>query len=203
MASPRHDEPLASAADMDAPSMVELGKLLNGLRLEKGVTISSLAAEAGVSSGLVSQIERGVGNPSYTTLIKLAQALGVPVGSFFAGMDDTDQSVRVVRRSERRRLLLSERDLVYELLTPTMSGRLGMVQAQVPAGWSNEDAPYRHEGDECITMLRGQLIITVNGTEHLLAEGDSLTYDASAWHWYRNETAKEALLLGAMSPPTF
>lgn len=37
-------------------------------------------------------------------------------------------------------------------------------------------------------MLRGQLFVTVDGTQHCLEEGDSLTYDASVLHWYRNDT---------------
>lgn len=182
--------------------MVQLGLLIHRLRVESNVSIGALATSAGLSSGLVSQIERGLGNPSYTTLIKLAHALDVPVGKFFSG-EEPDERVALVRREDRRRLLLSEHDLVYELLTPSMNGKLGMLQVQIAPGWTNETVPYVHEGEECVTLTEGELLVVIAGTRYMLRPGDSLTYDSSAPHWYRNETALPATLIGAMTPPSF
>lgn len=202
------DHPIGEIDDSDElkarrdPTMVELGGIIQALRLEAAVSIGALAATAGVSSGLVSQIERGLGNPSYTTLIKLSQALQVPVGRFFGG-EEPDERVSLVRADQRRRLLLSERDLVYELLTPSMNGKLGVVRAQIAPGWSNESVPYVHEGEECITITEGQLVVDIGGMTYLLDVGDSLTYDSSVPHFYRNETTRPAVLIGAMTPPSF
>ena len=198
---PEAPETTSSGAARD-PSMVELGTLIHRLRQDSDVSIGTLAATAGLSSGLVSQIERGLGNPSYTTLIKLAHALDVPVGKFFSG-EEPDDRVALVRRDDRRRLLLSEHDLVYELLTPSMNGKLGMLQVQIAPGWTNESVPYVHEGEECVTVTDGELLVVVAGTRYTLTTGDSLTYDSSVPHWYRNDTADPATLIGAMTPPSF
>jgi transcriptional regulator with XRE-family HTH domain len=184
------------------PSMVELGSLIQRLRLEASVSIGSLALSAGLSSGLVSQVERGLGNPSYTTLIKLAHALHVPVGKFFSG-EEPDERAALVRREDRRRLLLSERNLVYELLTPSMNGKIGMLQVQIAPGWSNQSVPYVHEGEECVTITEGELLIVIGGTSYYMGTGDSLTYDSSIAHWYHNESHYPAVLIGAMTPPSF
>jgi transcriptional regulator with XRE-family HTH domain len=163
------------------PTMVELGGIIQRLRFDASISIGALAAAAGVSSGLVSQIERGLGNPSYTTLIKLAQALQVPVGRFFGG-EEPDERASLVRADQRRRLLL---------------------RAQIAPGWSNESVPYVHEGEECITIMEGELIVDIGGTEYHLCVGDSLTYDSSLPHFYRNATSSPAVLIGAMTPPSF
>lgn len=176
------------------------GALILHLRREAGYSIATLAAMADVSPGLLSQIERGQGNPSLTTLIKLSQALNVPVGRFFGSGDEAGA---VVRRDRRRRLEVAEDNLVYELLTPHMHGQLGMVRAQIAAGWDNEDAPFVHQGEECVIIIEGQLEVWVNGATYRLLEGDSLTYDSSLPHWYRNNTSRDAVLIGAMTPPSF
>jgi len=54
--------------------------------------VSELARDAGVSTSLISQIERGNSRPSVATLFALAQALDVPVDSFFA--DPADDAAR-------------------------------------------------------------------------------------------------------------
>jgi transcriptional regulator with XRE-family HTH domain len=186
--------------DQAERAMTAVGALVLHLRKDAGDSIGSLAAAAGLSPGLLSQIERGRGNPSLTTLIKLSQALKVPVGRFF---DTQDQGGALVRRDDRRRLEIAEDNLVYELLTPHMHGQLGMLRAQIGAGWDNEDAPFKHPGEECVTVLQGRLYVCINGMGYDLEDGDSLTYDSSLPHWYRNSTAEDAVLIGAMTPPSF
>ena len=181
----------------------ELGEIVRSLRATSGLSLKALAAVSGVSAGLLSQIERGNGNPSYNTLIKLAQALGVGVGEFFGGSDPQPKHVELVRVGARRRLLLSEHDLVYELLTPGLSGQLGMIRAQIGAGWNNESAPFQHEGEECVIVVEGELVVVVGGERYELVLGDAITYDASIPHWYANETDRSAALIGAMTPPSF
>lgn len=186
-----------------AESASQLGTIVRSLRSASGLTLNALAAESGVSAGLLSQIERGNGNPSYSTLIKLAQALGVGVGEFFAGQDPQPKRVELVRVDARRRLLLSEHDLIYELLTPSMHGQLGMISAQVAAGWNNESAPFQHEGEECVVVTEGKIVIVIGDERHELGVGDALTYDASLPHWYFNATELPAAFIGAMTPPSF
>ncbi|MCZ2404470.1 helix-turn-helix transcriptional regulator [Paenarthrobacter sp. Z7-10] len=181
-------------------AMTAAGALVLQLRREAGYSIGALAAEANLSPGLLSQIERGQGNPSLTTLIKLSQALKVPVGRFF---HTTDQGGALVKRDARRRLEVAEDNLVYELLTPNMQGQLGVLRAQIAAGWDNRDAPFQHAGEECVTVLQGRLYVCVNRVGYELDEGDSLTYDSSLPHWYRNSTTTDAVLIGAMTPPSF
>jgi transcriptional regulator with XRE-family HTH domain len=181
-------------------TVVAAGALILQLRREAGHSIATLASLAEVSPGLLSQIERGQGNPSLTTLIKIAHALQVPVGRFFG---EHEQAGAFVPRDARRRLQVSEDNLIYELLTPHMRGQLGMVRAQIAAGWDNESAPFVHVGEECVTILEGRLEVCVDGTAYELDEGDSLTYDSSLPHWYRNPTRSDAVLIGAMTPPSF
>ncbi len=69
------------------PAMLDpthgIGGRLARLRAARGVKVSGLAREIGVSPSLISQIERGQSRPSVSTLFAMAQALDVPVDAFF------------------------------------------------------------------------------------------------------------------------
>src|SRR4051812_1213039 len=104
----------ASATDDASPTVRAVGALVRQLRGEQNLSLANLAAAAGLSPGLLSQIERGMGNPSLTTLIKLAHALGVPVGRFFVSEQPAHA---LVRKGEHPRLQIADTDLIYELLT--------------------------------------------------------------------------------------
>jgi transcriptional regulator with XRE-family HTH domain len=177
-----------------------VGALLRQLRTDAGLSLASVADAAGLSPGLLSQIERGMGNPSLTTLVKLAHALDVPVSRFFVSERPAGA---LVRAGDHPRLLVAEDSLTYELLTPHMQGRLGMIKAVVAGGWTNESAPFVHEGEECIYLAEGELVVSVAGTRYVMNDGDSLTFDSSLRHWVCNETDRNALTISAMTPPSF
>jgi transcriptional regulator with XRE-family HTH domain len=56
-----------------------LGAVIRELRTEKGVTLEALAADAGISKNMLSLIERGEGNPSWSTVEGIAAALGISI----------------------------------------------------------------------------------------------------------------------------
>src|SRR5262245_36822805 len=92
------DERLDSAASPNAdnaPQTVQaVGALIRLLRTKARRSLGNVADSAGLSPGLLSQIERGMGNPSLTTLAKLAQALDVPIGRFFVSEQPAHALVR-------------------------------------------------------------------------------------------------------------
>lgn len=54
-----------------------LGAAVKQLRERRGATQEGLAYEAGITTGTLSQLERGISNPSWGTLKAIAGALGV------------------------------------------------------------------------------------------------------------------------------
>jgi transcriptional regulator with XRE-family HTH domain len=195
----RAGEPLDTdaRARQDAQS---LGQLVRSIRISRGMSIEGLAKVAGVSAGAISQIERGVGNPAFTTLVKIAYGMRVPVGSFL--QTDQEPPGLVVRKEHRKRLVPSD-GLIYELLTPDLNRRLEVLRVQISCGFDNSERPFVHEGEECVHMLEGELLIYIGGDEYHLEEGDSITYDPTVPHWYRNPFPRPGIIFGAITPPSF
>lgn len=61
-----------------------LGDNVKTLRLGHGLSQEELAFQAGLDRTYISQIERGVGNPSVLVLLKIAVALGVDLQYLFS-----------------------------------------------------------------------------------------------------------------------
>jgi len=200
-------------SDLDCPpvarggaqrdSRLKQGMCLLGGRLRKArgyrYTVEELASLAGVSSGFISQIERGLANPSFGTLVKLAGALDIPLGVFFEGPSPRGG---VVRKGKRRRIDMPG-DLVYELLSPDLQHNLAMILTVVPAGFDNSDSPRSHPGDECVHVLEGSLEVHSGSSSVRLETGDTITYDSSIPHWWRNPSDSTTRVMGAVSPPSF
>jgi transcriptional regulator with XRE-family HTH domain len=189
-------------SDPSRPGVARIGAVIRQRRSGR-FTVKQLAAAAGISIGVLSEIERGMGNPSYRTLYKIAQALDIQIGQLIDDVADGRHSNGIVRAAERTHLQFGSEGLVYELLTPNLRGRLEMLQTRIPAGWNNLANPFQHEGEECVFVLEGTLQISRAGETHELAAGDAITYDPSVPHTWENRQEQEALIVGAVTPPSF
>lgn len=188
--------------DPDAAIVIGLGRAIKAARRGRNLTVERLGREAGVSTGLISQLERGRGNPSFLTLQRLAEALELPFGHFMQGPQS--QGGMVVRADQRKRLIMPHTtEIVHELLTPDLRGSLEVLRTSVPPGWSNQDQPFHHSGEECVHVLSGTLQVTVGTSTFDLAEGDSITYPSATLHWYENHSSEPAVIIGAVTPPSF
>lgn len=183
-------------------AMAHLGALVRSRRSGR-YTVQELARHADVSVGLLSQIERGRGNPSFRTLQKIAGALELRIGDLVAAATSSEPTGNVVRRNSRTRIQFGSEGLVYELLTPDLRGRLEVLQTSVPPGFDNEGHPFRHVGEECVVVLEGELVVEVEGVVHTLSAGDAITYDSGKPHWWQNLTDTPATIVGAVTPPSF
>lgn len=186
------------------PTVEALGREIRELRRLKGMTLEALAAAADVSSGSLSQIERGHGNPSFNLLVQVAHALEVPVTRFFAYEDA--QASPVVRADERRMLETHGADNVMalcSLLTPSRTVALEAIYIEAEPGYSTEDSPFVHQGEEFGFILSGPHEVVVDGVHHILQTGDSITYPSSVPHWYRNPGTETSKAIWVITPPSF
>ncbi len=186
-------------------TLQEVGREIRRLRKLHELTLERLAARARVSSGLLSQIERGRGNPSFNTLVQVAHALDTPIARLLAG----EQRVSpVVRKQDRRRLDLpaaegASQPVVAELLNLRADSRLEVIQIEAPPGYTTQDTPYSHEGEELGVVLAGTHAVTVGGKQYVLEAGDSISYRSEIPHWYENVGDVTSVSLWVVTPPSF
>jgi len=180
-----------------------IGETLRESRAQKGLSVHELAKLSGVSAGTISQIERGMANPSINNISKLASALELRLGVFFEQRAET-RNQGVVRKAERRKINVPDPDFVYELLSPDLNHQLEFVWIESAPGSSTEESPFSHEGEECHLLLQGTLEIHIGDECLVLHAGDShVLYDCRIPHWYRNPGPERVLAISAITPPTF
>ena len=179
----------------------EPGATLRALREQRALTIASLARQVGISAAAISQIESGTVQPSVTTLRKLAAALGVPVFRFFLPADAAAASL--VRRGERKTLGLARTGARYELLTPSLQGRLELMEITMDPGQASAPERISHPGEECLVIIKGHGVLELGDDIIDMRTGDAATFQASLPHRLRNVGQRPLSALSAITPPAF
>ncbi len=162
-----------------------IGNVTRELRLKDNLTIAEVAAQAGISRGMVSKIENGQVSTSLETLSKIAQALGVSLAHMFrhynmpsggAQLVKNGAGMEVVRRGTRR-------GHTYHLLAYDQGPGKVFEPFLITMDDASEIFPtFEHPGTEFIYMLKGKIEYRHGQQTYVLDPGDSLTFRGDIPH---------------------
>lgn len=183
----------------------DLGGIIRGLRQERRLSTVALAKACGVSTSLISQVERGITSPSLDVLWSVARALDVPIGTFFQGeaIEEPAGKAPVVVRVDQRKKLGVNSTLTYELLTPDLRHQIEFIWVEFGPGVEGPLAPFTHPGEEQMVVIQGEMHFWVDGAEYVLQAGDCITIDAARPHRAGNRGGTPAIVIAAITPPSF
>jgi transcriptional regulator with XRE-family HTH domain len=187
----------APAATRESEQEVALGSGIRAERLRQNLTLAQLAERAGLSASALSQIERGITDPSIGSLRRIAAALQVPFFRFLLERESPDP---VVRKSERRTITFPNRTMQYQLLTPSLRGPFEVLAMDLAPGAASGEEALGHDSEECMLILRGTVEVEVAGASYVLNAGDSISIRRNAPHRVVNHAGRTAEILMVISP---
>jgi transcriptional regulator with XRE-family HTH domain len=157
------------------------------LRRERKLSFDALAQRAGVSKGTLVQIEQQRGNPSISTLCRLAAALDVSVADLVAPPEIGAQAVTLVRATEARRLWTGPKGGSAVLLAGTAGPDMLEIWTWVLMPAERFEAAIHGRGTrELLHVTDGSLALEVEGVPHLVNAGTSVIALTDRRHAYSN-----------------
>ena len=189
----KQGHPVAPADAWQSP-----GQRFRRLRLKRGLSLAQVARATSVSVGFLSALERGQMRSSVATLSRIARFYKTNLASLV----DTNGDAPTIVRPAERKILETSPKVRMELLAwgnTSMEPHLFRIK---PGGGSGES--YSHDGEEFLHVLRGQFEIWLAHQGHYrLRPGDSLYFQSSTPHRWKNPGRSEACILWINTPPTF
>ena len=178
----------------------KLGARIRQMRKSQDMSLSELAGEIGKTSSYLSQVERGLAEPSITALREISKALNVPIFYFLA---EEEEQNALVRKDQRKKISYPESSSQVELISPDLNRQMEMIEVRLEPGESTVESPLPHRGEECTLVLQGRMRIEIGEAEHELEPGDSIYYVASVPHKIDSIGKEELVFVSAITPPNF
>jgi transcriptional regulator with XRE-family HTH domain len=167
-----------------------IARNLRRWRITRELTLSALAAQAGVAKSTVSLIERGHANPSIDTVGALAAALGVPFSSLFED-ESSGEEVALVRECESPVITVDPTGLegeglvVRHMLTRSGGALIEIYTLQLQPGAVLHAEPHVTGLFEHLTVASGSVQISSDSFREVLHAGDLISFRADRAHSYR------------------
>lgn len=176
-----------------------IGEKIKSKRTQKNITLEQLANRAGVTKGLISQIENNRTVPSLPVLFNLIHSLGEDLKSFFEDMHEhfTNGHVLIIRKGEEKPF---EKEPVKgfsykRVLTKSIAAQaVDIAILELKKGAARKQM-IQTDAFECKHVLKGSIEYYIEKEKFELHTGDTLFFDGRAKHRLRNIGNTEAAIL--------
>jgi transcriptional regulator with XRE-family HTH domain len=177
------------------------GSMIRKMRKAQKMRLADLSQKTSLSVSFISQIERGLINPSINSLRKIALVLDITLSTFF----EEPKAIQgpVVRKEDRRVLIKKDSRLTYQLLSSDHDHRIELLLTRLEVGASSADIPMAHRGDEAALILQGGCSFELGNERYELSEGDSIYITEKMAHRFTNTRNMPLIIVSAISPPGF
>ena len=167
---------------------------MRALRLEAGLTLADLAAQAGLGKSTLAQLESGKANPSVETLWALAAALRVP---FARLVEEAQPALQVVRGRDVAPMHSDEAaGWTGRLLAAAhRRGTFDLYLLDFAAGAARHAEPHHAGVVEHLVVVEGRLRVGPQHSPVELEAGDLVTFSADTPHVYEALESTHAVLL--------
>jgi quercetin dioxygenase-like cupin family protein len=183
---------------------ISVGMKVTQLRESRSLSREQLAERSSLPLQLIEQIETDGLIPGLSPLLKIARALGVRLGTFLDGEEQTGPVItRKNRLAKAPRFAGGTRadraGMDFHALAPGKTGR-HMEPFLVDAHPDADVQLSSHEGEELLYILEGRVEVLYGKESYTLEAGDSIYYDSVVPHQVRAVEAP-AKLLGVVYAP--
>jgi transcriptional regulator with XRE-family HTH domain len=176
-----------------AATLLAIGQRIRKTRSARSMTLQDLAAASGVSTPMLSLIERGRVAPSIGSLIMIAEAFGMSMSDLIA--DDAAETDQVVVREADQRVIEHAKHVIRRLIRDDRKRAVSIAVADFPPNSDSTSNPHAHTGFEYGYILDGKITVEIEGTTHILEKGDLISYNSKSKHRIWNPGKRSARTL--------
>lgn len=170
------------------PHPPALGPVIQQHRKARRLTLDQLAAASGVSRSMLSQIERGEANPTFSTLWNVTRALNLELSELIGGETSRGETIEVVPDHATPEIRTGDGKCVLSILSPVqMAGSTEWYLLAIEPGGELRSDAHSRGTREHLTVIEGAM--RVEGARGCVEVpgGGTARYAADVPHVIRND----------------
>lgn len=182
---------------MQEDILVQITNKLKDIRKEKNITLQELAEAAGVTKGMLSQVENNRTIPSLTVFLNIIKSLHIDINDFFQDFNTGQPGKVIFKKAVQYQPFEKENTIGFHyqrIMSSTIDEyHVDFVLLTLMPG--AQRAPVQTDAFEFKYILRGKVEYTIGEEVFTMEAGDSIFFDATELHNPKNIGDSEAQLL--------
>lgn len=172
-----------------------IGEKIAEYRRKNGLTLRDFAKQINLSTALLSQLERNIGNPTLSILSTLAEAMGISVSELVE--QKAENAEMILRKEQRKTIVMYQGQTMYDVLAcDTCHANLELLLMTLEGkSWTSNGYTQHTQEEEVAYVLQGEVTIDLEGETFVLGEEDTIRILPGRKHKLYNHTDTEVKVL--------
>lgn len=183
---------------------MKIGKKIRSLRKAQKITLNELSKKSGVQIATLSRMEHDIMTGTLESHTAICRALGISFSNFYREVEEEHKTLSVMKRKEKRQSFPHPKKSTTEILAAKVMGKKMMpllIKIQKNGETRREESKVGAE--KFIYVLDGKIGAKIGKNGYAMVKGDSIYFDASLPHVFKNTGKAEARVLCILTPPAF
>ena len=174
---------------------IRIGEKIAEYRRKNGLTLRDFAKQTNLSTALLSQLERNIGNPTLSILSTLAEAMGISVSELVE--QKVENAEMILRKEQRKTIVMYQGQTMYDVLAcDTCHANLELLLMTLEGkSWTSNGYTQHTQEEEVAYVLQGEVTIDLEGETFVLGEEDTIRILPGRKHKLYNHTDTEVKVL--------
>lgn len=154
------------------------GEKIKSLRIARDWSVEKMAGATGQTPEFIRRVEAGKLSPPVSFLVRLAGAVDVDPGTFLKSGEKTK-----LRNQRNRAYIKRTSSYSYQTLTSgAQNDHLRAFMVTIEPHGIHKPVAYKHEGEEFIFIMKGELEFTLGKKMYCLKKGESIHFNSDIPH---------------------
>ena len=181
---------------------MHVGEIIHRLRKEKKMTLLELSRKSGVALATLSRIENGRMTGTLESHMRICEALETALPDFYKNLSPAKKTIEVQTKKTRTDVFVHDKRSSSEMLaSKAMNKKMMPILIKINKGGSTHKEETKTGVEKFIYVLDGKIEANIGEEKYNLTKGDTLYFESSIPHYFKNTGTGESRLISVTSPP--
>lgn len=182
---------------------MQIGNIIRAVRKERRYTLAKLAKDSGVALATLSRMENNKMTGTLESHINICKALDITLSDLYRDLPASRKTVEVQPKRSRSEVFVHDKRSTAEMLaSKILEKKMMPILLKIHPNGTTQVEETKTGVEKFIYVLNGKIDATIGAEKYTLGKGDTLYFEASLPHYFKNISQDESHLLCVISPPS-
>ena len=181
---------------------MHVGEIINRLRKERKMTLLELSNGSGVAVATLSRVENGKMTGTLDSHMAICKTLEISLPELYKDLSTSQKIVEIQTRNARTEVFVRDKKTASEMLASNVLNKKMMpLMIKISKGGATHKEETKVGIEKFLYVLEGKLDAFVGEKRYEMTKGDTLYFESSLPHYFKNTGMGEVRLISVISPP--